>query len=143
MRPLRLILAVLLLAMGGAIYLLYRPHGLLLLRLTDWLGFSGFIEPFRHVLSPPSPFIVYSFPGGLWASSYILFVTLIPEANRTLAAKLFYPSIIPIIGILTEMLQGAGFCPGQSDWMDVLCYCVPYVVYSAFILTSYYLQKWK
>lgn len=137
----RIIAAVLLITTGGLIYVLFRSQHTILNEVigdgwpwllqwraaaAEWLRQSGAL----------GEFVVYSLPGGLWASSYILLIDAFYEASVP-AVRLRWVSAVPLIGAASELLQAC--CPtdymfcdihiGRYDPIDLLCYLVPLALY--------------
>jgi len=125
------VVALVLLLLGLALYLLYRPQTLVLFRLTDALGASAVIDSWRAAAASwtlPSV-VVFCLPGGLWAASYILVMDSLLCGRQMPAVQLMGVSVIPLIGIVSEALQAIHLLPGKADWVDVVCYGVPLLVY--------------
>ena len=131
-----LTLAILLLAVGGAIYLLYRPQTLVLFRVTDTLGLTAAIDNWRATTQAGLPeWVIYSLPNALWTVAYILITDSLtldePEGYRLRTA-----AFIPMLGIVSEALQAAGVIPGTFDWLDLGAYALPYLVYGIIIKSN-------
>ena len=131
---LQILAGVILLVAGGLIYTLFRPTTLLGFRLTDAIGLSPLINNWRTALATqqPAPFIVYCLPNGLWSAAFILIMDR-GFAHQPLRQRLCWTAVIPGIGIAAELLQAVGIVPGTFDWLDILCYAVPYLVYVGII----------
>ena len=131
---LQILAGVILLVAGGLIYTLFRPTTLLGFRLTDAIGLSPLINNWRTALATqqPAPFIVYCLPNGLWSAAFILIMDRL-FAHQPLRQRLCWTAVIPGIGIAAELLQEVGIVPGTFDWLDILCYAVPYLVYVGII----------
>lgn len=129
-KAIRPVLAVLLIIIGGSIYMLFRSKTLLGFQLLDVIGLSDIVDQLRSSASNlhPCDFIVYCLPDGLWAIAYILLIDHFFQ-NESLKKQLLWASIIPAIGFLSELLQAIGFMPGVFDICDLLCYAIPYAVY--------------
>ena len=119
-----------LLIIGGIIYLFYRPHGILLFQITDFLGLTSYIDIFKHdsfLLSLPD-FVIFSLPAGLWTASYLLLMfantTFLSRKNRLLISL-----PLPVSAILLEFLQLFGWCPGIFDIYDLACYTIPIIIF--------------
>lgn len=127
---LKLSLGIVLLLVGGITYLLFRPRTLLMFHIADYLGLSPVIDRIREYMTGAwlPEFIVYSLPGALWSSAYLLTVDcfLYGQSVRT---RLMATSIIPLIGAASELLQLTGMVPGTFDGWDLLCYLIPYLLY--------------
>ena len=131
---LQILAGVILLVAGGLIYTLFRPTTLLGFRLTDAIGLSPLINNWRTALATqqPATFIVYCLPNGLWSAAFILIMDRL-FAHQTLRQRLCWAAVIPGIGIAAELLQTVSIVPGTFDWLDILCYAVPYLVYVGII----------
>lgn len=114
---------------GGLIYLAYRSTSL---RMFNWINEIGFYDSMislrkiaqHHKLND---FALYSLPDGLWVTSYILIMDTVWENN--LSQQLLWCSLIPIIGVFSEILQSYNLLEGTFDYSDVLCYAFPYIIY--------------
>ena len=124
----KVISGILLLLGGGAIYLLQRSTQLLMFRLVDGLGLSETVGSLRLSSGTWPEFIVYNLPGGLWAASYVLLADAL-FCRQALSVRLMWVSLVPLIGVGSEVLQMVGLCPGTADWLDAVCYGLPYLVY--------------
>lgn len=137
----RIIAAVLLLAAGGLIYILFRSQHTILNEVLG--GVWPWLEPWRASAAvwlrqggPAGEFVVYSLPGGLWAASYILLIDALYAASAP-AVRLRWASAVPLVGAASEVLQAC--CPtdymfcrihiGRYDPVDLLCYLVPLALY--------------
>ena len=131
---LQILAGVILLVAGGLIYTLFRPTTLLGFRLTDAIGLSPLINNWRTALATqqPAPFIVYCLPNGLWSAAFILIMDRL-FSHQPMRHRLCWAALIPAIGIAAELLQAVGIVPGTFDWLDILCYAVPYLVYAGII----------
>lgn len=124
----KVILGIILVSIGGGIYLMQRTTGLLMFRIIDLLGLSDTVAGLRAAAIPMPEFVVYCLPGGLWSASYVLLSDAL-FCHQPLAVRLSWGSLIPLTGMLSELLQMAGLCPGTADWQDLVCYGLPYIVY--------------
>lgn len=86
------------------------------------------IQPLRNsalTLNMPEWFR-FSLPDGLWILAYLLMIdAALPDRND----KFVWISAIPMIGILSELLQWAGLFQGIFDPVDLLFYATPYIIY--------------
>ena len=133
-------IGVLLLAVGGLLYVLYRPHETLLLHLADELGMGDIIDGWREaaaVLTPPA-WVVGSLPAGLWALSYVLIIdSLVGNASGRCSTgnnasercstgkRRLALAFIPLLGVASELMQGLRWLPGTFDWLDLVLYSLP------------------
>ena len=126
----QLLLAPILLTVGGAVYLLLRPRTLLLFRVADGLGFSDQVNQWRSSVSSSMlpEWMVYCLPDALWTTAYLLVIDALlrtePRCQRMCSA-----AIIPVVGLLSEVLQWAGLLPGTYDPLDLAAYALPFVCY--------------
>lgn len=114
---------------GGYIYVVFRPMSLRMFSWFESVEIMDTIDMLRlnPILKTDSSFIIYSLPNGLWATSYILIMDAIWAPS--IKMQILFVSIIPIVGILSELLQSAGFLKGTFDTTDILCYAIPYIGY--------------
>lgn len=132
---LQILIGLVMLLLGGIIYLLFRPTTLLLFHTLDLVGLMPLVTDCRTLVATyqPSEFVVYSLPGGLWAASYILLVvSLLERAMRW--QRMMVASIIPLAGICSELMQQAGLLPGVFDTADLVCYAVPLIILNMYII---------
>ncbi len=130
---LQILLGLLLISIGGMIYLSFRPTSLLMFHTLDGMGLMIAVDWWRSLIAwQPSEFVVFSLPGGLWAAAYILLVNGLMEHRQALL-RVAIASIIPLMGIVSELLQQMQLLPGTFDYTDLLCYAMP--------LTAFYLYE--
>ena len=129
----KVILSIILVSIGGCIYLMQRTTGLLMFRIIDFLGLTDVVATLRAYAMQWPEFVVFSLPGGLWSASYVLLVDAV-FAGQSNLIRLSWGSLIPMIGVVSELLQALGLCPGTADWQDAVCYGVPYVVYVVWVI---------
>ena len=132
---LQILIGLVMLLLGGIIYLLFRPTTLLLFHTLDLVGLMPLVTDCRTLVATcqPSEFVVYSLPGSLWATSYILLVvSLLERAMRW--QRMIVASIIPLAGICSELMQQAGLLPGVFDTADLVCYAVPLIILNMYII---------
>ena len=124
---------------GGLIYLLQRTRSLLLFHVADKLGLGQAIDRWRDTTEGTTlpEFVVYSLPGGLWSAAYILIVDGVLNGQPR-KRRLLWTSVIPAVGIVSELMQYAGLLPGTADAADIVCYGLPYLVY---IIYNTYVKK--
>lgn len=124
-KKIEITLAIGLFLTGVSIYLLWRDEHILIHRLMAWSGADSFIFPLRNgVKDIPLPeWVRFALPDGLWAMSYILLIDACVKRGYLLTA------VIPALGILSELMQLAGWLPGTFDTADLLAYSLPYLIY--------------
>ena len=118
----QMVFGLLLILLGGLIYLSFRPTTLLLFHALDRMGLTDW----RAWMSAyqPTEFVLYSLPGGLWAAAYILIILSL-TGRTPLTQRVTIASMIPLAGIASELLQWGGLLPGIFDATDLLCYTLP------------------
>ena len=129
----KVILSIILVSIGGCIYLMQRTTGLLMFRIIDFLGLTDVVATLRAYAMQWPEFVVFSLPGGLWSASYVLLADAV-FAGQSNLIRLSWGSLIPRIGVVSELLQALGLCPGTADWQDAVCYGVPYMVYVVWVI---------
>ena len=128
---------VLMLLAGGMVYLLCRPHTILINHVASYLGFDPLLANMRDWMQTHrlSHLWVYSLPAGLWAASYVTIVHAFSK-SLSLFERLSFAALMPLVGALSELLQGIGLVPGTFDPIDIVCYITPYLLYFAIMLFS-------
>ena len=124
-KKIEVILAIILFLIGVSIYLLWRDEHLLIHRILHVVGIDILIAPFRSSASEINipEWIRFALPDGLWSMSYILMIDALVKRDY------FWTSLIPVIGLLSELLQLIGWLPGTFDVADIIAYIVPYFIY--------------
>jgi len=105
------------LLLGSMIYILFRSESLLYNRLIGFLFY-----PIATPKTAIEQLIVYSLPDGLWAMSYTMLILHIRK--NTKITTLIWSSIIPLIGIISEIPQYFFILPGTFDIFDLGMYIV-------------------
>lgn len=112
-------IGIALLCVGGYIYITSRPATLLFVVCSKFLTTD----------SPSLPsFVVYNLPGGLWSASYMLIMHPLVRHER-LQRRIMFVTAIPMLGIVSELMQVVGWLPGTFDAIDMLCYSLPVIIY--------------
>ena len=129
-RWMQAVLALLLFVAGASIYLLFRSRQLLGFRLADAMGMGTTVDAWRDNVSHlhPSEFVLYSLPDGFWTCSYLLLIDLTLRHERP-TRRFLWASVIPVLGIGSELLQFMHLCPGTFDPWDLACYTTPLILY--------------
>lgn len=103
---------------GGIIYLGYRADTLLMFNWLDKFGALEIIYFLRAKLPKSLPkWIIYNFPNGLWAMSFITFIIIITKSNSKLRCFWLFISISIILGF--EILQYFRIIHGTFDFLDL------------------------
>ena len=115
---------------GAVIYLLFRSKNLLGFELLNRIGVEPWADRMRSYTADvrlPDVF-VNSLPGGLWALGYILVIDSI-FGNQSRSTRIVWASVIPLLGVCSEVLQGVGLLPGVFDLWDLFCYALPFIIF--------------
>ena len=115
---------------GAVIYLLFRSKTLLGFELLDRIGMEPWADRIRSYTADVKlpDVVVYSLPGGLWTLGYILVIDRI-FGNLSRSTRIVWASVIPLLGVCSEVLQGVGLLPGVFDPWDLVCYALPFIVF--------------
>ncbi len=120
----------------GLVYMTFRTEKLMMFRVFDIIGLGETISKWRQSINISLPeWVIYNLPDALWATAYILVTDTIFRRGRD-NTRLIAASIIPIIGILSELTQAAGIIPGTYDFLDIAAYMVPYTIFAIIIKTT-------
>lgn len=127
-RYLALFLSIVVLAIGGIIYLSYRSETLLMFRWTESLQLNVFVENLRQSMSfyAPPDFVKYSLPDGLWSIAY--FLIMVSIWGKISKENIIWFCLMPIIALISEFMQLTSMMPGQFDLWDVVCYSLPLII---------------
>ena len=133
----QVIMGVVFLILGCAIYLLFRTKTLNIYQWCSLVGLSDGIDYARIWVcywNIPD-FVRYSLPDGLYCAAYILIMSAIWQNNDSIT-KLFVIALVPAVTIASEVFQYYGLVNGTFDVMDLACYFAPPVFYMAFIIVK-------
>ena len=130
MKSIKIFLAVLLLTIGGLIYIGFRSESLLMFEWYEHIGGYRYILSFRELCSQyeVSQFVKYSLPDGLWLLSYMILIGTIWGNNRCNTYRLFIYSM-PLIAVILELLQDQFSVLGTFDVLDILSYILAITIY--------------
>ena len=122
-RATKVMLSLVILLLGGMVYVIYRDKSLLMFDWFDAIGISNKIDGLRSLFHGGgiSGWVKYSLPDGLWLFSYMFIIDAIWDRERNVISNMFLRGV-PIVAILSECLQYIGFLPGAFDWMDMASY---------------------
>lgn len=126
----KLISGVASLLAGAVIYLLFRSKNLLGFELLNRIGVGPWADRMRSYTADVRlpDVVVNSLPGGLWALGYILVIDSI-FGNQSRSTRIVWASVIPLLGVCSEVLQGVGLLPGVFDLWDLVCYALPFIFF--------------
>ena len=122
------------LILGGFIYLLFRPKTLLMFRWFEFFRVDDYVDCLRGKVDSVilGEIVLYSFPNGLWISSYILLVNVV-VSKKDKFKVLFWAILLPLVSIIFELLQVHKIIPGVFDLYDIIFYIFPLVVYLIYL----------
>ena len=128
----KLISGVTSLLAGAVIYLLFRSKNLLGFELLNRIGVEPWADRMRSYTADVRlpDMVVNSLPGGLWALGYILVIDSL-FGNQSRFTRIVWASVIPLLGVCSEVLQGVGLLPGVFDSWDLVCYALPFIIFVA------------
>lgn len=124
-KRLEIIVAALCFLTGVSIYLLWRDEHLLIHRVLQACQLSPLLDVIRSQVADIylPEWVRFALPDGLWSMSYILTIDALVKRDY------LWTSVIPAIGILSELMQWLGWLPGTFDFCDLLAYGLPYLLY--------------
>ena len=111
------------LLIGGFTYLFFRSDSLLMFTWCNSIGILSEIKYIRNILFEikfPS-WVIYNLPDGLWVFSYVNLMLIIWKC-KIKKNSIIWISFIPILAIVSELLQLNGLVFGTFDWRDILFY---------------------
>lgn len=118
----KIAIPVILLIIGGMIYLTYRVDTLKMFSWVDIIGANDYINLLRsnHFLNEYQlpKWIIYSLPDALWVYSFSYLMLLIWNFKITIS-NAFWLSIGPFIGVFSELGQLINIVPGTYDPIDL------------------------
>jgi len=115
-------------AVGAAIYILFRPNSLLVFSWAKTAGLSELIESARRLSEPlrnsiPS-WVIYSLPDGLWVYAMTAFFAVLWKEAAPGLLQTCWMLTGAFLGIGSETLQGFGLVRGAFDVGDVIAYSI-------------------
>ena len=137
-RVLKVSTSMILLLIGGILYIAFRTKTLLMFKWAEWLHLDTYVEVMRlhaNQYNPPY-FIRYCLPNTLWIISYMIMIDALVSKNDY---KIRWILALPFIAILFEILQNWEIIPGTFDIWDLLSLVIPTIVYA----TKYYMNYEK
>ena len=126
----RSILSLLILCIGGLIYIGLRDKSLLMFDWFNHLGLSQHVDIFRGLFNSEGVYgwVKNSLPDGLWLFSYMFLVDVIWNGSKSFSAYIFI-YYLPFLALMSEFLQYLGLVPGVFDWIDVASYLFAILLY--------------
>ncbi len=122
-RAAKVMLSLVILLLGGLIYVIFRDKSLLMFDWFNTIGISNEVDGLRRLFQGEGIYgwVKYSLPDGLWIFSYMFIVDAIWDRERNVVSMIFLWGL-PIVAILSECLQYLGLLSGVFDWMDMASY---------------------
>ena len=123
-------LSLVILLLGGLIYIIFRDKSLLMFNWFDAIGIGNEIDGLRRLFQGEGIYgwVKYSLPDGLWAFSYMFLVDAIWNGSKLISSYIFIYSL-PFFALLSEFFQYFGLLPGVFDWMDVASYLFAIILF--------------
>ena len=129
--------AIVLIVAGGLLYLLFRTKHVLFIKLLCDGGLEWAVDAVQSeemqewmMSTAAGRFVVESLPGGLWSAGYVVASVPYTRSDRT-GEKLLWASVIPGMGVGSEIMQYYGMLPGMWDVRDIVSYAVPWIAFAA------------
>ena len=116
-------LSLVILLLGGLIYVIFRDKSLLMFDWFNTIGISNEVDGLRILFQGEGIYgwVKYSLPDGLWIFSYLFIVDAIWDKERNVVSMIFLWGL-PIAAVLSECLQHFDLLPGVFDLMDLASY---------------------
>lgn len=131
LQRLKIVVAVLAFTAGAMVYVLYRGTDLIGHRLLFALGLGDMLTAVQQMAPPMTNPTLWRMscvvPDGLWTLSYVLIISYI-NRHEPRTTRLLVGAVIPVAGILSELLQLMNILPGVYDPLDLVAYILPYFV---------------
>lgn len=123
-------LSLVILLLGGLIYIIFRDKSLLMFNWFDAIGIGNEIDGLRRLFQGEGIYgwVKYSLPDGLWAFSYMFLVDAIWNGSKLISSYIFIYSL-PFFALLSEFFQYFGLLPGVFDWVDVASYLFAIILF--------------
>lgn len=120
---LKLVVAIILLFVGGLIYVIFRSDNLLMFYWFRDLGLDGIVIKLKEEYGQMNIWywVRYNMPAGLWLLSYMFIIDSIWDDGNGYAYKYFI-TILPITAIFSEAIQFFHLLPGTFDILDIISY---------------------
>ena len=129
---------VLPITIGTLIYLLFRPTHLTVFHWVEALGLYSLILKARAFLDISyymPEWFVYSLPNGLWAYSFMFFMSFIWGDVKSFI-KTFFIVLVVVLSVGSELSQLLSLVPGTFCLTDVFFYT--FGLFAGFLLSKLY-----
>ena len=123
-------LSLVILLLGGLIYIIFRDKSLLMFNWFDAIGIGNEIDGLRRLFQGEGIYgwVKYSLPDGLWAFSYMFLVDAVWNGSKLISSYIFIYSL-PFFALLSEFFQYFSLLPGVFDWVDVASYLFAIILF--------------
>jgi hypothetical protein len=123
-RLFKVLLSISAMSVGGMIYILWRPHSLVMFAWFDGFGLTDHLANTRMRASPYSAtfpgWFYYSLPQALWLFSGVLgFDCVWGEDSKTVSCRAWILAFV-VISLTLELGQYVNIVPGHFDFADVV-----------------------
>jgi hypothetical protein len=118
------------LVIGGLIYIRYRNESLLMFDWFQELRISNIIGEYRVDVDKSSVYewVKYNMPAGLWLFSYMFIIdSLWGNDNNAVYRCFLY--VLPIMALVSELMQLFKILPGTYDFMDLFSYVLAILLF--------------
>jgi len=122
-RAAKVMLSLVILLLGGLIYVIFRDKSLLMFDWFNTIGISNEVDGLRNLFQGEGIYgwVKYSLPDGLWIFSYMFIVDAIWDHERNIVSMIFLWGLA-ILALLSECFQYFELIPGVFDWIDMASY---------------------
>ena len=129
-RAAKVMLSLVILLLGGLIYVIFRDKSLLMFDWFNTIGINNEVDGFRRLFQGEGIYgwVKYSLPAGLWLFAYMYLVDVIWNGAKSISSYIFIYSL-PFFALLSEFFQYFGLVSGVFDWIDVLSYMFAILLY--------------
>ena len=123
-------LGIISLAIGGLVYLCFRPDYLIMFDWAKILGMEYYLNDLRGYSNSFDVYLpdwtIYSAPNGLWVFSFSMFMLSVWGYNLSSLA-ISWVLILLGISIVSEMMQFFRIIPGTFDPVDIAAYIIGFL----------------
>ena len=129
-RIVKLLIAIISLCLGGLIYIVFRSEDLLMFRWFDNLGFHEIVSQLRFDYGQTNiwNWVNYNMPACLWLFSYMFVMDALWNNESNMIYQVFI-YILPVVAILSELLQLVNILPGTFDILDMASYATSIILF--------------
>lgn len=125
-RSIKITIGLMALFLGGMIYVIFRSRDLLMFTFFDATGISDFVSELRQSYSdtPIASWVNYNAPAALWLLSYMFIMDTVWREYRGKIIYWAFLSVIPLMALISEILQYFALFSGTFDLLDLLSYLI-------------------